>query len=173
MIGPVVISVARLILIGTTAGILAWIGCFVLWVRCAPPEIGRWLDKVVRAGTVTIVVVVALVSLALDGIMALLETSYAFQPIHVLSPASPGGCRLVLWQEPDSNYGQNTYGFLKVPGSVKLRNIPGVVWLNPDNSSVHWRLTWTDGRAHLTGWGTDHPKQTWDSLVTPVVCPAR
>ncbi|WP_257478380.1 hypothetical protein [Acidipropionibacterium jensenii] len=112
MIGPFITSAARLIGAGTLVGAGAWIACLCLWAfgpHIRPLGLARRIWRVVCIVTIIVTIIVtASVFLILDGAMTLVTASDARQKIHVLFPASPGGCHVMLWRTPDSGYGQTT-----------------------------------------------------------------
>ncbi|WP_257479076.1 hypothetical protein [Acidipropionibacterium jensenii] len=175
MVGPFVTSMDRILVAGTLASVIAWIACFSLWItrpRSGAVGLSRRIWTVVR---ITATAITAVVLLLLNGIVLVVMTPDAIQPIHVLSPASPGGCRLVLWREPNSDYGQFTSMFLKVPGSVTLRELPGAVWVNPNvpKKELRLTLTWSGNQGHLVAQERTPPFGTSNPYPHPITCPAR
>ncbi|QCV88633.1 hypothetical protein FEZ32_09945 [Acidipropionibacterium jensenii] len=175
MIGPFITSAARLIVAGTLVGVGVWLTCLCLWAfgpHIRPLGLARRIWRVVCIVTV---VVTASVLLILDGAMTLLEVDDARQKIHVLSPASPGRCHVMLWRTPDSGYGQSTWVYLKTPGSVTLRQLPGVVQINPDAPEENSRLTltWSGNQGHLQAQEHTPPFSTSNPYPHLITCPAR
>ena len=178
MFGPFVISAPRIIVAGTLAGVGAWIACLWMWAtgpRICP--VGHW-HRIWKAARITATVITVLVLLLLDGAIFLLKAPGAIQPIHVLSPASPGGCRLVLWRDVDMLYDNpTTWAYLKVPGSTRLRDLPNEVWINPNASKKEFRLTltWSGDQAHLSARELTAPFRTLKPYPyrDPITSPAR
>ncbi|AZZ42395.1 hypothetical protein C0Z11_09010 [Acidipropionibacterium jensenii] len=175
MIGPFITSAARLIGAGTLVGAGAWIACLCLWAfgpHIRPLGLARRIWRVVCIVTI---IVTASVFLILDGAMTLVTASDARQKIHVLFPASPGGCHVMLWRTPDSGYGQSTWAYLKTPGSATLRQLPGVVRINPDAPEEGSRLTltWSGDQGYLSAQTRTPPLRTSNPYPYPITCPAR
>lgn len=176
LFGPVATSASRLSLLVLGVGLACWFRCFWLWSTRAHGRRVRLVCRIAAGIVSTITAVVAVPVLAVCVVLGLLALPNAVQRFHVLSPASPGGCRLVIWQSAvegmGKDAGRDTWAYLYVPGSHVLRSVGGgVVFLDPSNHTTRWTLTWNGNTAHLTGWSTDG--QTWNALQhQPVVCPA-
>ncbi|MDN6794323.1 MAG: hypothetical protein L0L69_04565 [Propionibacterium sp.] len=175
MIGPFITSAARLIGAGTLVGAGAWIACLWLWAlgpHSRPLGLAR---RVWRVVCIVTIIVTAGVFLILDGAMTLVTASDARQKIHVLPPASPGGCHVVLWRAPDSGYGQSTWVYLKTPGSATLQPLHGVADVNPDapEQDLRLTLTWSGNQGHLSAQTLTPPFSTSNPYPHPITCPVR
>lgn len=176
LVGPVATSASRLSLLVLGVGLACWFRCFWLWSTRAHGRHVRLVRRIAAGIVSTITAVVAVPAMTVCVAAGLLALPNAVQRFHVLSPASPGGCRLVIWQSAvegmGKDAGRDTWAYLSVPGPHVLRSVGGgVVFLEPSNDTTRWALTWNGNTAHLTGWSTDG--QTWNALQhQPVVCPA-
>jgi hypothetical protein len=175
MIGPFITSAGRTIVVGTLAGTAAWTTCLCLWVTGPHTRSHGLTRRIWRVACILTTFLTAATLLLLDGLLSCVLMSNALQRSHVLSPASPGGCQVMLWRTSNDGSGASTWVYLKVPGSVTLRQLPGDADVNPDTpkQSLRLTLTWTGDQAHLQAQQLTHPFSTWNPYPDPIICPVR
>lgn len=151
-VGPLLVQ-ARLVAVALYVLVLVCWSCSLRMRTPRAPTNGRLqrflvvMRKVAAALMATVIVLLGGLYTLLTGLFLLSEH------YHMLHPASPGGCRVVVSVTQDAEYGSDGLFYLALPGSIVVRET-GYGWSMPGSIDPFrhrdWSLRWDRRTAHLT-----------------------
>ena len=159
ILGNTVFSLGRVVLIVLIFGVACWrLAPFLILVRDTPTPHQAFRhpqQHTVFVVLATITSILALPVLALTGGLDALIFNVGPAETHILQPASPGNCRIIIAPEMiPLGHGHNQQGYLAMPGSRILEPIHNMVYEydTPTTdlfTTDEWSLTWAGGNGTL------------------------